>query len=44
MHLSNEKPQIAATTFQNTTDMLKDLTERGDVSNNDYNMLSLYSS
>jgi len=28
-HLSDEKPQIAATTFQNTIDMLEDLKKRG---------------
>ncbi len=38
-HLSDEKPQIAATTFQNTIDMLKDLKERGDLTNDEINMI-----
>jgi hypothetical protein len=38
-HLPNEKPQIAATTFQNTIDMLNDLKERGGVCNNNSNMI-----
>jgi hypothetical protein len=30
-HISDEKRQIAATTFQNTIDMLNDLKERGEL-------------
>ena len=30
-HISDEKPQIAATTFQNTIDVLNDLKERGEL-------------
>ena len=37
-HLSDKKPQIAATTFQNTIDMLNDLKEKGDVSNNNFSL------
>ncbi len=32
-HPLDQKPQIVATTFQNTIDMLNDLKEKGDVSN-----------
>ena len=35
-HLSDKKPQIAATTFQNSIDMLNDLKEKGDVCNNNF--------
>jgi hypothetical protein len=38
-HLSDEKPQIAATTFQNTIDMLNDLKERGDLTNEEIKMI-----
>jgi hypothetical protein len=38
-HLSNKKPQIAATTFQNTIQMLNNLKERGNLTNDDYNMM-----
>jgi hypothetical protein len=38
-HLSDKKPQIAATTFQNTIDMMNDLKERGEVNNDDSNMI-----
>jgi hypothetical protein len=38
-HLSNEKPQIAATTFQNTIDMLNNFKERGEVIDDNYNMI-----
>jgi hypothetical protein len=38
-HLSDEKPQIAATTFQNTNDMLNDLKERQEVIDDNYNMI-----
>ncbi len=38
-HLSNEKPQIAATTFQNTIDMLNDLKKRGDLTDDEINMI-----
>jgi hypothetical protein len=37
--LSNEKPQIAATTFQNTIDMLNNLKERGDLTNKEIKMI-----
>ncbi len=38
-HLSDDKPQIAATTFQNTIDMLNDLKERGNLTNDEINMI-----
>ena len=38
-HISDEKPQIAATTFQNTIDMLKDLKERGEMTSDRTNMM-----
>ena len=38
-HLSDKKPQIAATTFQNTFQMLNDLKERGHLSNDNFNMM-----
>ena len=38
-HPSDQKPQIAATTFQNTIDMLNDLKEKGDVSNDFFSLL-----
>ena len=38
-HLSDEKPQIAATTFQNTIQMLNDLKERGNLSDDYFNMM-----
>ncbi len=38
-HLSDEKSQIAATTFQNTFQMLDDLIERADLNNDDYAMI-----
>ena len=41
-HLSDKKPQIAATTFQNTIDMLNDLKEKGDVSNDNFFIIIHY--
>lgn len=38
-HISDEKPQIAATTFQNTIDMLKDLKERGEMTSDKTNIM-----
>ncbi len=38
-HLSDEKPQIAETTFQNTIDMLNNLKERGDLTNDEIKMI-----
>ena len=38
-HLSDKKPQIAATTFQNTSQMINDLKERGNLSNDNFNMM-----
>ena len=38
-HLSNEKPQIAATAFQNTIQMLNDLQVRGNLDNAHFNMM-----
>ncbi len=38
-HLSDEKPQIAATTFQNTIDMLNNLKEKGDLTNDEIKMI-----
>ena len=38
-HLSDKKTQIAATTFQNTIQMMNDLIEREDLNNDDYAMV-----
>jgi hypothetical protein len=38
-HISDEKPQIAATTFQNTINMLNDLKERGELNSDSTNMM-----
>ena len=38
-HLSNKKPQIAATTFQNTIQMLNYLKEQGNLANYHFNMM-----
>ena len=38
-HLSDEKPQIVVTTFRNTIDMLNDLKEKGEVSNNNFSII-----
>ena len=38
-HLSDKKPQIAATSFQNTIQMLNDLKERGNLSHDNFNMM-----
>ena len=38
-YLSDKKPQIVATTFQNTIDMLNDLKERGEGSNDSLKMI-----
>ena len=40
--LSDEKPQIAATTFQNTIDMLDDLKERGEVRSNNTSTMYIF--
>ena len=36
---TQQKPQIAAPTFQNTIDMLNDLKKRGEVNKDNYNMI-----
>ena len=40
--LSDENPQIAATTFQNTIDMLDDLKERGEVRSNNTSTMYIF--
>jgi hypothetical protein len=40
-HLSDKKPQIAVTTFQNTIDMLNDLKEKGEISINIFSIIIL---
>ncbi len=37
--LSDKKPQLAATTFQNTSQMINDLKERDNLSNDNFNMM-----